>query len=278
MTPVGLTSRWTAASRALESQRADRLFADPHARALAGEEGFSLLAQADRFRPAAPTGDPDPYLAIRTRFFDDALRDAARGIPGPQVVLLAAGMDSRAFRLDWPDGTVLYEVDRPEVFDCKEAILRDRGAEPECDRRIVPADLRHDWTGALLAAGFQADRPGAFLVEGLLVYLEEPAVVELLATLAGVGCSGSWLGADVVDRSLLESPFLTAHLEHLNALGCPWRFGTAEPEQFFGRQGWAATVVQPGEPGAHYGRWPWPVGPRNLPGIPRSYFVTARRE
>jgi methyltransferase (TIGR00027 family) len=98
MSPVGLTSRWVAANRALETEAPDPLFEDPYARALAGEEGFALLAASQGVRPATPAGCADPYLSIRTRFFDDGLIRAVNGGGRRQVVLLAAGMDARAFR------------------------------------------------------------------------------------------------------------------------------------------------------------------------------------
>jgi methyltransferase (TIGR00027 family) len=277
MTPIGLTSRWVAANRARETDAPNRLFDDPYARALAGEEGFALLSAGRRAILGAPADGPDPYLSIRTRFFDDALLRAVNEAGLRQVVLLAAGMDSRAFRLAWPGGVTLFEIDRDEVIDYKEAILGGQGAKPRCSRRVVRADLERDWTGPLTDAGFDKDRPAAFLVEGLLVYLEATAVCSLLATLERLARPESWLGADLVGTDLLSSPYMKPFLENLEQLGCPWRFGTAEPEQLLARHGWAATIVVPGEPEANYGRWPYPVAPRNMPGIPRSYLVTARR-
>jgi methyltransferase (TIGR00027 family) len=279
MSPLALTSRWVAANRARETEAPHRLFADPFAAALAGEEGFALLSASQKTRPGAAADGPDPYLSIRTRFFDDALMRAANEADLRQVVLLAAGMDARAFRLLWPRGTTLFEVDRDEVVEHKEAVLHALGARPECARGVVRADLEREWVGPLHQAGFDAERPAAFLAEGLLVYLEAGAVTSLLGALRGLARPGSWLGLDVVGVELLSSPYLKAFLEMLEQLGCPWRFGTAEPEELLARQGWAPTVVIPGEPGANYGRWPYPVAPRNVPSVPRSYLVTAwRRE
>src|SRR5262249_55546810 len=243
----------------------------------AGEEGFALLARTQATKPGPPSDGPDPYLSIRTRFFDDALVGAIGERPGAQVVLLAAGMDARAFRLNWPVGVELYEVDRQEIFDQKEAVLRDLRSQPACMRRIVPADLEGDWVGPLLAAGFDPGRPTAFLAEGLLFYLEESVADALIAGLSRVGRTDSWLGADRVDPSLLASPYVRSYLEELGRLGCPWRSGTSDPDQFFDRHGWTAKVVVPGEPEANYGRWPYPVAPRDMPGIPRAYLGTARR-
>jgi len=277
MTPVGLTSRWVAANRARETESPEPLFADPFARSLAGEEGFAFLERTDAFRPVPTTSQPDAYLGIRTRFFDDALLEVAREWARAQVVLLAAGMDARAFRLEWPEGATVYEVDREDIFDHKEPVLRDLEAEPRCERRVVVADLGEEWIGPLESAGFDRTRPAAFLAEGLTVYLERPVVEGLLERLASVGRRGSWLGMDVADPELLGSAFVKPMLEELERLGCPWKFGTSEPEALLAEYGWSATAVMPGQPSANFGRWPYPVAPRNMPGIPRSYFVTARR-
>jgi methyltransferase (TIGR00027 family) len=277
MSPVGLTSRWVAASRALETAAPNPLFADPLAHVLAGEEGYALLRASRQASTMAQANGADPYLAIRTRFFDDALLGAV-GEGGPsQVVLVAAGMDARAFRLAWPDGLTLFEIDRDEVFDYKEPLLAGLGAQPRCARHVVRADLGRDWVGPLTRAGFDPDRPAVFLVEGLLVYLEAADVDALLAALGQLARPGSWLGADLAGTEFLSSPFVQPLLKMLEQLGCPWRFGTADPMQLLARHGWAADVVVVGEPRANYGRWPYPVAPRGVPGVPRSYFVTARR-
>src|ERR687894_2064648 len=128
--PVAPTSRWMAAARARESERADRLFYDPLAAALAGPDGFAWL---ERMESAARSDSPGLYPVIRTRFFDDFLLDACRRLGVRQVVLAAAGMDIRAFRLNWPSRTRLYEMDLPEVLDTKEDVLGRVGAKPACE-------------------------------------------------------------------------------------------------------------------------------------------------
>src|SRR6478735_4865094 len=138
MTGVGATSRWIAAARALETESAAPLFTDPYARALAGDEGFALLDEMRRAAgPSAGSSGPDLYLSLRTRFLDDALMSAVRDRDVTQVVILAAGMDTRAFRLAWPDGAVVYELDRDDVFDLKEPLLAREGARAACDRRVI---------------------------------------------------------------------------------------------------------------------------------------------
>jgi methyltransferase (TIGR00027 family) len=277
MTPVGLTSRWIAASRALETESQSPLFHDPFARTLSGDAGFAMLAAMRAAPGITDAKGPEPYLSIRTRFLDDAIVGAAREGAITQAVILAAGMDARAFRLDWPRGLTLFEVDRDDVFDHKEAVLSGLNARPTCDRRIVRADLSQQWTEALIAAGFDPSRPTAILTEGLLMYLDEQVVVDLFASLGALACEGSWIGMDIINTEVLTSPYMAKYLKKLADFGCPWRFGVRDPIEFLAERGWRGVAVVPGEPEANYGRWPFPVMPRNVPGIPRTFLVTARR-
>jgi methyltransferase (TIGR00027 family) len=277
MTPVGATSRWVAANRALETESPAPLYVDPYARELAGEAGFQMMSA---MRPAQDTTispGPEPYLSIRTKFLDDAMLRAARDSSIGQAVILAAGMDARAFRLDWPRGLVLFEVDRDEVFDHKEAVLLRLKAKPRCDRRIVRTDLAGDWTAAIVKTGFEPRRPSLFLIEGLLMYLDEGAVSRLLTSVGALAREESWIGLDVMSREMLTLPFMAAYLKKLADRGCPWKFGISDPETFLAQYGWRGKIVTPGEPEASYGRWPYPVVPRSVSGIPRSYLVDARR-
>lgn len=277
MSPVGLTSRWIAAARALETESASPLFVDPYARDLAGPEGFAMMREVRSAIALGHFTGPDPYLSIRTRFFDDGLT-AAVGAPSiRQVVLLAAGMDTRAFRLHWPEDLVLFEVDRSDVLDQKEAALERLGAQPRCDRRVVRADLSGDWTPTLLAAGFDPSRPAAVLVEGLVFYLDEAAVVRMLDALGAISCEGSWIGLDAINPDMLTSPYMTSYMAKLRELGCPWTFTVQSPERFLADHGWEARALLPGDAEADYGRFPYPVIPRAVPGVPRTFLVTGRR-
>jgi len=267
---LGATSRWVAAGRARESERPDRIFEDPLARVLAGEEGFRLL---DEMAKAAGGGSDNGYVAIRTRFFDELLLRATPAIQ--QIVIVAAGMDARAFRLDWPAGTVLFEIEREQVLAVKEPILREAGAVPRCDRRLVSVDLADEWGRALLAAGFSAAAPAAFLVEGLTPYLWPEQVETLFRRLGAIAAPGSKLGTDIIGTSFLESPWTKPYLTRLEAEGVGWHFGTDDPEEFLKSFGWHATATLPGEPGANWGRWPYPVATRDVPGFPKSYLVGA---
>jgi methyltransferase (TIGR00027 family)/uncharacterized protein (TIGR02246 family) len=273
---VGNTARWIAATRAMESELALPLFSDPYARELSGEEGFKLQTLM-RAAMGAQGAGPDIYLSIRTKYLDDAILHAVRSRNLHQVVLLAAGMDTRAFRIPWPSSVRLFEVDRDEIFNHKEAVLARAGASPACDRRIVRADLAQPWTAALIGAGFDRSKPAAFLVEGLMMYLEESEALRLMGWIREIAAPGSWLASDIINPEVMTSPYMARYMNALREAGSPWKFGISEPEQFYAAYGWTATVVMPGDPEASYGRWPFPTAPRAIPGIPRTFFVTATR-
>jgi methyltransferase (TIGR00027 family) len=271
MDGIALTARWTAASRARETERSDRLFDDPLAAALAGDQGFALFERTPR------QARDNPYLPLRTRFFDDwALR--ATGEHGlRQVVMVAAGMDTRAFRLTWPDGVRLWELDRPDLLELKRTLLETANAEPRCERRVVAVDLAAaGWPDRLREAGFAPAFPAAFVVEGLLQYLSEDAVDSVLAQVAATAAPGSRLAVDVLSADYLVHPWMREYLASLKVSGRPWRFGTNEPEALLERHGWRIErVAEPGHEGANFGRWPWPAAPRAVPGLPRGFFATA---
>jgi methyltransferase (TIGR00027 family) len=268
--PVAGTARWTAAARARENARSDRLFEDPLAAALAGEEGMA------RLEAEPPESRDNPILAIRTRVFDDWLLESTASGPR-QVVLLAAGMDARAFRLSWPAGVRLWEVDRPELLKLKAEILEREGAAPRVARTPVAADLDGGvWLEQLQAAGFRVDEPSVWLAEGFFVYLEERAVESILGQAATLAGPGSQLLTDFVSVDFMRSGWMQQYLRRLEQRKTPWLFATNRPEDLLEAHGWRATVVrQPGEEGASFGRWFWGVAPRDQPGWPRTFFVRA---
>ncbi|OBG96429.1 SAM-dependent methyltransferase [Mycobacterium sp. E3251] len=179
---VGATALGVAASRAAETAGSNPLIRDEFARVLVSSAGPAWARLAD---PELAWLDGDEqgrrahrigidYQAVRTHFFDEYFADAVKaGIR--QVVILAAGLDSRAYRLDWPAGTAVYEIDQPKVLEYKTEILQQHGAAPAASRRPVPVDLRDDWPAALAAAGFDRTQPTAWLAEGLLPYLPSDA-------------------------------------------------------------------------------------------------------
>jgi len=259
---AALTSLWVAAWRADESERPDALFHDPYARALAGPEGFELL-QAARDIALIEA----PFVPVRTIFFDQ------RVVGGSQVVLLGAGMDARAFRLQWPRGARVFEVDLPQVLSLKEQRLR--GVAPRCIRIPVPADLTGDWVIALEGAGFRPELPSVWLLEGLLLYFDESIVKLLLAQVDALSAAESRLLADVIGWTMLWAPQLQPLHEFVRELGAPWKFGTDEPEELLEPLGWNVTAYELGTVAAEAGRWAWPVVPRAIPGVPRSFLVEA---
>src|SRR5438270_277804 len=178
-TGVSMSALWVAQARAEESARSDRLFEDSLAEAFIAAAGSVTPPQLDE-----RSGGIYPYIrdhvAIRTRFFDDYLLEAsAAGCR--QVAVLAAGVDTRAFRLPWPVGVRLFELDLPEIFTFKEQVLARRGAKPVCQRIVVEADLSEEWPAPLLKAGFRPDEPTAWLAEGILPFLTEEENDKLLA-------------------------------------------------------------------------------------------------
>jgi methyltransferase (TIGR00027 family) len=266
---VASTGLLVAAIRAAESERDDPLFTDPYAAELAGPAGRRLLADYE-----AATGQGPAIIEVRTRFWDEQLQRAAqRG--ARQFVILAAGRDARAYRLAWPQDTVLFEVDQPGVLVAKDAVLADH--RPGCTRRTVGADLTEDWPAALRAAGHDAAAPTVWLVEGLLQYLDQASVDALFPNVDALSPSGSTLLCDIVSLTLLESPFLAPVRDYMSALGAPWVYGTDSPAEPLQRLGWTVQVTDAAQPGYAWNRWPQPPAPLDVPGVPRGYFVTAAK-
>ena len=254
------TARLTAAGRAVETRRADRLFEDPLAEALAGEEGFRLMEQWRL--PGAPR--ENPTIGPRTRFYDDLVVEAAADGLG-QVVLVAAGMDTRAFRLALPAEVIVFELDLPELLVQKQAILDKEHAEPRCRRVVVGADVgEDDWPQALTAGGFDHAERTLFIVEGLSWYLSEKENARLLDDLASLAASGSRLGIDIISRDLLESPTAAPFFKFTAALGILWQFGTNDPAGFLAAHGWQAKVTELDAFARRLGRWPPPGIPEDL--------------
>lgn len=264
---VASTGILVAAIRAKESARDDALFTDPFADKLAGEGGRRMLEAA-----IANSGEQSTWqIVVRTRFWDEALLRAGL----TQVVILAAGMDARAYRLPWPDHTTVYEVDQPAVIAAKAELLADD--VPRCRRVPLGIDLTENWPAALEAAGFDATAPSVWLIEGLLQYLDEPAVRTLFARADALSAPGSVLLYDVVGKTLLEAPSMAPLLQSMAQQGSPWLFGTDEPGELAERLGWSAAVTDVAEPGNRWNRWFPSVTAAAGPDVPRGYFVEAQR-
>jgi methyltransferase (TIGR00027 family) len=198
MSGVGWTAIGVAYARAEECQREDRLFDDPYASVfLEAAPGWSPPGRAHPTVPDAGSVGValNWYVAVRTRFCDDFLLAASR-TGCRQVVLLAAGLDARAFRLHWPAGTTLFEVDLPSVLGFKEKVLDELGARPRCRRIAIAVDLREALPAGLISAGFDPAKPAVWLPEGVLIYLSPDEVRRLLADVATVSAVGSQLAIE----------------------------------------------------------------------------------
>lgn len=267
MDAIAKTSLLTAAMRAVETKRSDsegRLFTDPYAELLAGSEGFDILQRA-----IAASGE-QPAIAIRTAFMDQKINEAVKkGVR--QIVMLAAGMDTRAYRLPFPQGTRIFELDRQEVLDYKQAKLSH--VQPLCTRTALAVDLRDEWQTKLIKAGFHRNEQTLWLVEGLVMYLDESQVVTLFERISELALSKDILLFDVLSRTLLEVPHMKNQLQFLASIGAPWRFGENEPEKFMEKFGWKTETTQAGEFAPS--RWPFPTVPRSVPNVPRGYYAAA---
>jgi methyltransferase (TIGR00027 family) len=199
-TSVGSTALFVAAARALEAQKPDPLAVDLYAeifcRAVGGEWADVLDGKAPDHLLESEFGRHFvDYQGARTRYFDAYFtKAAAAGVR--QIVLLAAGLDSRAYRLHWPQGTTVFELDQPQVLEFKRDVLNRQSARPAAERHEVAVDLRDDWPGALHAAGFDASAPSAWIAEGLLVYLPAAAQDSLFTGIHGLASSGSWAAVE----------------------------------------------------------------------------------
>jgi methyltransferase (TIGR00027 family) len=275
------TALLTAALRARETGRADRLFEDPYAAALAGDLGPALLAEvlAATFPATGPRTVPitPDYNSIRTRFFDDVLQRAVADGTVDQVVLAPAGMDSRAYRLDWPDHIRYFEIDRPTVLRYKRERLA--GVRPRVDHRVVPVDLVHDdWEQALREAGYDPDRPSIWLFEGLLYYIPGADTHRMLDRAAAFMAPGSLVAADIPSAECLTDPRMRPLLDVFAGWGCPFRFGSDDPEELFARHGFTVRTVHPGTAEtAAYRRWVDPVPAPDRDDVQRLFYVHGNR-
>ncbi len=198
---VGATATMVAAARALASTEPDPLITDPYAAPLVHEVGIDFFTRlVDGAAPPDETAATGikvmvDMMAVRTRFFDDFFRDAAAaGVR--QAVILASGLDARAYRLDWPAGTVVFELDQPAVIAAKTAAMAKIGAEPTARLCTVAVDLRDDWPKALCDSGFDPAQPTAWIAEGLLMYLPPEAQDRLFDNITALSAPESRIATE----------------------------------------------------------------------------------
>jgi methyltransferase (TIGR00027 family) len=204
---VGATATAVAAARALASRGPNALIEDPFAEPLVKAVGTDMFTKmlSGEIDLDAPDSSLNRQrmaerIAVRTRYFDDFFT-AATDAGIRQAVILASGLDARAYRLPWPSGTTVYEVDQPQVIEFKTTTLAGLGARPNADLRVVGIDLRNDWPAALRAKGFDVALPTAWIAEGLLVYLPPNAQDQLFDNIASLSAAGSRLATEYVPNT-----------------------------------------------------------------------------
>jgi methyltransferase (TIGR00027 family) len=228
---VGGTGLTVAGIRAAETERADRLFADPLAGAFVAAAGSPPRQATGRQATALRL-----WIVARTVFLDElilaACADGAR-----QVALLGAGFDTRAFRLPWPPGVRCFELDTPDVLDAKNQVLAAQRAVPGCERITVPGNLLDDWPAALRAAGLRPEQPTAWVAEGLLVYLAPDDVDQLLDRVTSLSAPGSRLGLTFRGRAPADQSSPAVALRRSAA--------PDDPVGWLAGHGWAAQFADP---------------------------------
>lgn len=255
---VGKTALGMAMIRAGESRRPDRLFDDPYAREFVDAVPGAFSSEKDtaaRDRSAASLGAAfAAHAVLRTRFFDDFLL-AAAGAGCRQVVLLAAGLDSRAFRLSWPEGTRVFELDLPGVLEFKDAVLTRAGALPACERVVLPVDLRGAWPARLTETGFDPRVPTAWLAEGLLLYLSADEAERMLVRAGALSAPGSRLSFEhgaTGGNSILSR---AAGLPGMSQYAALWKGGLGSgAEDWLAGNGWRPAFHDGAEFAASCGR------------------------
>ena len=296
-TSVGSTAVMVAAARAAETERDAPLIRDPYAKMLVAGAGTGVweFMLDDSFAEKVAVADPESaailehmgnYQAVRTHFFD-AFYAAAATAGIRQVVILASGLDSRAYRLEWPDGTTVFEIDQPKVLEYKASTLAAHGAEPSAVRHEVPVDLRHDWPAALADAGFDASAPTAWLAEGLLMYLPAEAQDRLFSQVTELSAPGSRVAVETVGvqaqdrRELMRERFqkIAAQFGIEDAMDVGDLMyhdeNRADVTAWLNGHGWTASAVTSRDEMQRLGRW---VLPEDADRTAFSDFVVGTRD
>jgi methyltransferase (TIGR00027 family) len=275
-TSVGSTAVMVAAARAGETERAQPLIRDPFAKILVEGAGTGVweLMLDDAFVAKVAEADPEvavifehmgSYQAVRTHFFDAFFADAtAAGIR--QIVILASGLDSRAYRIDWPAGT----DDQPKVLEYKATTLAAHGARPSAALHEVPVDLRQDWPAALTQAGFDASLPTAWLAEGLLMYLPAEAQDRLFTQVSELSAPGSQVAVETMGvqakdrrdemRKRFQQIAVQFGIEDAVDVGDLMYHDEdrADVAEWLSGHGWTATAVASRDEMRRLGRWELP--------------------
>lgn len=284
---VGATATMVATARALATQAQDPLVSDPFADPLVRAVGVTpFVAALDGRSDIIASGAARVLLdvvAVRTKFFDDFLLEAAAaGLR--QVVILAAGLDARTYRLPWPAGTTVFEIDQPEVIEFKSGVLAAHDAVPAAELRTVGVDLRDDWAAALRAHGFDADAATAWIAEGLLIYLPAEAQDRLFDTITALSAPGSRIateyhpdgGSGIAARAASMSAHMAEGGLDLNLGDLFYAGPRRSVVEYLTDLGWEVTARPRPDMFAAYGR-PFPTDPADE-ALRNSLAVTAIRK
>jgi len=298
---VGATALGVASARAAETEGDDPLISDPFARVFldaAGDGVWNWHASPD-LPPEIVEAEPElplqmqsmvDYMASRTKFFDSFFQTAT-GSGIRQAVILAAGLDARSWRLPWPDGVTVYELDQDRVLDFKLRTLTEHGAQPATNRVEVAVDLRHDWPKALQEAGFDPSQPSVWSAEGLMPYLPAAAQDLLFERINGLAAPGSRVAVEALGPKFLDEDIRAKRRERMERVrqlmakvdpdrDIPrtdelWYFEEREPVgEWFARHGWTVTVTPAAELMAGFGRSP---APEVKDMVPSNEFVYGQR-
>ena len=252
-TSVGSTALFVATARALEAQKPDPLAVDPYAEIFCRAVGGPAADVLDGKDPDHQLKSADfgqhfvNFQGARTKYFDEYFRRAAEaGVR--QVVILAAGLDSRAYRLDWPAGTTIFELDQPQVLDFKREVLTGEGAQTRAERREIAIDLREDWPQALRDSGFDPDQPSAWIAEGLLIYLPASAQEQLFTGINSLAAPGSHvavedgapMNAEAFEAALAEEREATAQGDGRVFFQLVYNERHAPATEWLDQHGWTA--------------------------------------
>lgn len=278
---VELTALAMAQDRRAESARTDRLFDDPLAGTLLAAASETIdVAGLEWLDDGRTLGDFCPpmagFVAFRTRYIDEQIQEAVSG-GVRQVVVLAAGLDTRAYRLAWPDGTRVFELDLPNLLEFKQTVLAGGDARPGCRRVAIPADLRDDWTVPLAGAGFRRDEPTAWIVEGLLMYLPGTDADRVVTRTRDLSAPGSRLILDHAYPAAHSSAAFGFGRDTLQDNGSPLASAVAGPHGWLAGHGWAARVPDFTDLARRYDRPLPPVIDPGRPDSPIFWFACASR-
>lgn len=277
---VGATALGVAMARAAEADCDCPLFTDRYAQL------FIDAAIKRGWEPTASMRERvrlfGAYTAVRTKWFDEYFIAAgANGID--QAVILAAGLDARAWRLPWVSGSVVYEIDQPQVLAFKADTLAAHGAQPAVRYQAVPIDLRVDWPKALREAGFDSSTPTAWAAEGLLPYLPSAGQDLLFERVAELSAPDSRIAVEAVGPNTFDPDYLERRREHLRRASVDssmedtvdlWFIEErSDLVEWLTERRWEATAIEAMNLMERYDRRPDP-DVEDL--TPRSVFVEAR--